>query len=59
MISRLTDEDLAQPVREGGPDRWQIIQGLIAHTAYHTGQIILMRRLQGAWIVDWRERAKA
>ena len=37
---------------------WQLLHGLIAHTAYHTAQIIMLRRLQGIWIVDWRERAE-
>lgn len=56
FVAGLGPDTLITPLREGGPSPWQVLQGLIAHTAYHTGQAVLIRRLQGSWIVDWRER---
>lgn len=56
FVAGLSPDTLKTPVREGGPSLWRVVQGLIAHTAYHTGQAVLIRRLQGSWIVDWRER---
>lgn len=52
-----TDEQLTTPLQRN-TEPWQLLHGLIAHTAYHTAQIIMLRRLQGIWIVDWREWAK-
>ncbi|MFZ5827912.1 MAG: DinB family protein [Bacillota bacterium] len=49
LLETLSDEELAQPVKPGWPSRRYWVQGLIAHTLYHTGQIVLLRRLQGNW----------
>lgn len=49
LLTRLTDEELEQPVATGWPSCRYWVQGLIAHTQYHTGQIVLLRRLQGSW----------
>ena len=27
----------------------QMLAGLVEHDAYHAGQIVVLRRLQGAW----------
>jgi len=39
--------------RIGGQERGtsvrQVLQGLVAHTSYHVGEIIFIRRLQGSW----------
>lgn len=59
VMEGLTDETLETPLKAGGAAPWQLVHGLIAHTAYHTAQIVTVRRLQGLWIVDWRERAAA
>lgn len=56
LVAGLSAEDLARPTQEGKATRWQVLHGLIGHTSYHTGQIVTVRRLQGSWIVDWRER---
>lgn len=49
LVASLTDEQLAQPVGRNGPSTWYTVQCLIAHTHYHTGQIVFIRRLQGSW----------
>lgn len=59
LVTDLSVEDVARPIQEGRASRWQVLHGLIAHTGYHTGQIITLRRLQGSWVVDWRERVEA
>lgn len=58
LLAGLSDQVIAQPIQEGKANPWQFLHGLIAHTAYHTGQIIMTRRLQDAWILDWRERQR-
>lgn len=49
LVEGLTDEELAQAVVAGYVTRWQIVQSLIAHNAYHTCAIIHARRLLGLW----------
>lgn len=49
FVRELTPADVDAPVEEGRARRWQVLHGLIGHTCYHTGQIILIRRLQGKW----------
>jgi uncharacterized damage-inducible protein DinB len=49
LVRELTAAEVDAPVEEGRARRWQVLHGLIGHTCYHTGQIILLRRLQGNW----------
>ena len=49
LVKGLTDEELIEPVVAGYVTRWQIVQSLIAHNAYHTCAIIDARRLLGLW----------
>ena len=49
VVAGLTDEELAQAVVAGYVTRWQIVQSLIVHNAYHTCAIIDARRLLGLW----------
>ena len=49
LVAGLTGEELAEPVVAGYVTRWQIVQSLIAHNAYHTCGIIDARRLLGRW----------
>lgn len=46
-LDRMHDDDLDRPA----PEELLIkqFQDLIVHDAYHTGQIILLRKLKGAW----------
>jgi len=48
-IAALTDAELLEPYHEGWPNRWYVLQCLMDHTGYHTGQIVMLRRLQGSW----------
>jgi DinB family protein len=48
-IAALADEDLDRPVRAGGAELWQIVQGLIGRSSYYTGEICCIRRRQGLW----------
>jgi uncharacterized damage-inducible protein DinB len=48
-VRGLSDAELAAPIATGWPSRGYWVQGLLAHTAYHTGQIVLLRRLSGLW----------
>ncbi len=44
------DEKLHEPVRENQSDTWASYIAIInAHTAYHTGQIVTLRKQQGSW----------
>ena len=49
LVAGLTGEELEEPVVAGYVTRWQIVQSLIAHNAYHTCGIIQVRRLLGLW----------
>lgn len=40
---------LSKPIRDLDDDWYKIISNLNIHTAYHTGQIIFIRKLQGSW----------
>jgi len=46
----LSDETLAAPLAPGGAAPWQLIQGMIAHNAYHTGEAISIRHMLGLWL---------
>lgn len=47
-VSRMSEEDLRRPA----PNRplQDQLHSLMVHDAYHTGQIILIRKLQGSWV---------
>ena len=52
----LRDADEAK-FGESVPDRvdrkwWEVIADINAHNAYHAGQILLLRKMQGAWNPD-------
>ena len=48
----LGDDELDQRVRESGPTRRQVIQGVIAHNSYHTNEIISIRHYLGWWVEE-------
>jgi hypothetical protein len=48
-LAALADEELDQPVRAGGAELWQIVQGLIGRSSFYTGEICCIRRRQGLW----------
>lgn len=48
-LAALSDADLERPI-PGEQRTWaQMLAGLVEHDAYHAGQIVVLRRLQGAW----------
>ena len=49
LVEGLTGGELEEPVVAGYVTRWQIVQSLVAHNAYHTCGIIKARRLLGLW----------
>lgn len=55
-VANLSQSQLEKPITQGGADAVKLVQGLIAHDSYHTGQIVLVRRLKGIWDLKWRER---
>lgn len=48
-IAAREDADLDQPLPEDREPLGQTLLGLVGHDAYHGGQILLLRKLQGAW----------
>lgn len=48
-VAELGPEALAADLPGWGP-AWAIIQGMSAHNAYHIGEIVTLRHLQGLWI---------
>jgi len=46
----LPDEALAAPVAPGRAAPWQLVQGMIAHNAYHTCEVISIRHMLGLWL---------
>lgn len=46
-VAQLTDAALAEPPPGGSTPRGELIAGLIEHDAYHAGQIVTLRRMQG------------
>jgi hypothetical protein len=51
-LAAIPDDDLDQPVRAGGAELWQIVQGLIGRSSYYTGEICYIRRRQGLWPLE-------
>lgn len=49
-IGSATDEELRAPITEKYPHPWYTaLANQNIHNAYHTGQIVLLRKLQGSW----------
>jgi len=46
----LSDEMLAAPLAPGRAAPWRLIQAMIAHNAYHTCEVISIRRMLGLWL---------
>lgn len=46
----LPAEALAAPLAPGRAAPWQLIQGMIAHNAYHTAEVISIRHMLGLWL---------
>lgn len=44
-VSRLDDERLNQRLAEGKPTAYFTINGVIQHTLYHAGQIVLLKKM--------------
>lgn len=51
-MARLTDEDLDQSFRKNST-LGEYLTAWISHDTYHTGQIVLLRRLQEAWTIQF------
>jgi hypothetical protein len=49
-VAGLSGEELAQPFAAGRAARYQLVQGLIAHSGYHACEIISIRHMQGLWL---------
>ncbi|WP_411350022.1 DinB family protein [Paenibacillus sp. WLX2291] len=49
MIDAYDDESLAAPYPDTHINRGQQLAGWLIHDAYHAGQIVLLRKLQGCW----------
>ncbi|HEX2980542.1 MAG TPA: DinB family protein [Anaerolineaceae bacterium] len=48
----LDDAFLIRSRGEGRAKAWQVLQGIIAHNAYHTSELITLRHQQGLWLED-------
>jgi len=46
----LSDEALVAPLAPGRAAPWQLVQGMIAHNAYHTCEVISIRHMLGLWL---------
>jgi len=51
-VAALSDDDLVEPLRPGGPTRHHLIQGVLAHNSYHTNEIISIRHSLGWWVEE-------
>jgi uncharacterized damage-inducible protein DinB len=50
LIRAADDAKFDMPVSGTNPAKWStLISNINAHNAYHAGQIVLLRKLQGAW----------
>ena len=50
LISNADDTRFAEPVSDSNQTKWAtLILNIAAHNAYHSGQIMLLRKLQGNW----------
>jgi uncharacterized damage-inducible protein DinB len=50
VVRGFSAEELSQTYREGHPQRWQEVMGIIAHNSYHTNEIISIRHMLGFWM---------
>lgn len=48
-LEKATAEDLHRVVNSAGASALTMMNGCLLHDAYHIGQIVLLRRLQGVW----------
>lgn len=48
-LEKATNEDMTRALNSAGTLAPTMIGGCLMHDAYHVGQIVLMRRLQGNW----------
>lgn len=49
-IAALSESDLEAPYRSSGPETiGHALSRWILHDAYHSGQIVLIRKMQGSW----------
>lgn len=52
-VKNKSEEELAKPVVQGEKDSWySYIATLAMHNAYHIGQIVTLRKMQGSWEPD-------
>ena len=50
LIRNADDNKFDEPVSETNKASWAtLISNINAHNAYHAGQILLLRKLQGSW----------
>jgi hypothetical protein len=50
LIAAADGERFAEPVSAENPASWaDLIANINAHNAYHSGQILIIRRLPGSW----------
>lgn len=47
-VSRLSDADLGRPMPGDAEPLGELLAGMLEHDAYHAGQIMLLRKLQGS-----------
>lgn len=45
VISKLTAEELQQPILSGYPTAYKSLQGCVEHVHYHLGQIVILKQL--------------
>jgi hypothetical protein len=51
-VAALSDAELDEPLREDGPTRCHVIQGVLAHNSYHTSEIISIRHYLEWWVKE-------
>ena len=50
LIAAADESKFDEPVSTENPYKWKaLISNINAHNAYHSGQIMLLRKLQGSW----------
>ncbi|HYM19756.1 MAG TPA: DinB family protein [Candidatus Kapabacteria bacterium] len=50
LLQSADESKFDEPFTEGKPDTWaEVISDINIHTAYHTGQILYVRKQQGKW----------
>ena len=50
-LSKQTDLDMERPLNSQRTPAATMVSGSVMHDAYHIGQIVLLRRMQGSWRV--------